>query len=509
MTAEEKIWNYLKEQGLSDAGAAGLMGNLYAESGLRPDNLQNSYESKLGMADAEYTELVDKGAYTNFVRDSAGYGLAQWTFWSRKEALLAYAKAAGKSIGDLDMQLGFLMQELSTGYKAALSILKTATTVRAASDVVLVQFERAADQSEAAKSKRASYGQTYYDKYAGKTSSPQTGGNGMTKLYASAVITVAAAEIGYKEKASNSQLDDKTANAGSNNWTKYAEFFDKECPNWYNGKKNGYAWCDMFVDYCFHKAYGHENALMLLCQPEKSAGAGCTYSYAYYKKKGQVGNTPRVGAQIFFGYSESNLEHTGIVEKFDAIYVYTVEGNTSNMVANRMYSKTDPYIFGYGYPDYDAEDGGSSGSVAAPATPSTSASAPASGMKVGDVVEFVGTKHYTDTNALAGYTCKPGKAKVTQIYQSGKHPVHLVAEAGGGSNVYGWVDSADIRSGTTIAVGSKVRVNNGAKTYTGGNLASYVYSTVYEVIQVSGDRVVIGQNGVVTAAVNAKDLTLA
>lgn len=102
-TNEEKIWNYLKSKGLSDYGAAGLMGNLYAESGLRPNNLQNTYEGKFGMADAEYTELVDKGRYTNFVRDSAGYGLAQWTYWSRKEALLAYAKASKKSIGDLEI----------------------------------------------------------------------------------------------------------------------------------------------------------------------------------------------------------------------------------------------------------------------------------------------------------------------------------------------------------------------------------------------------------------------
>lgn len=168
MNTEEKIWSFLKAQGLTDAGAAGLMGNLYAESGLRPNNLQNSYEGKLGMTDAEYTERVDSGSYTNFVRDSAGYGLCQWTYWSRKEALLAYAKKAGKSIGDLEMQLGFLMQELASGYKAVLATLKTAASVRAASDAVLLQFERPADQSEAAKVKRAGYGQKYFDKYAQK-----------------------------------------------------------------------------------------------------------------------------------------------------------------------------------------------------------------------------------------------------------------------------------------------------------------------------------------------------
>lgn len=166
--SEKTIWEYLKAQGLTDAGAAGLMGNLYAESGLRPNNLQNSYEGKLGMADAEYTEMVDRGTYANFGNDRAGYGLAQWTYPSRKAALLAYAKAAGKSIGDLWMQLGFLMQELSTGYKTVLNVLRTTVSVREASDIVLLQFERPADQSEARRKQRAEYGQKYFDKYAKK-----------------------------------------------------------------------------------------------------------------------------------------------------------------------------------------------------------------------------------------------------------------------------------------------------------------------------------------------------
>ena len=76
-TTEEKIWNFLKSQGLSDVGVSIIMGHGFAESGLKPDNLQNSYERKLGMADAEYTEMVDNGTYANFAHDKAGYGLFQ------------------------------------------------------------------------------------------------------------------------------------------------------------------------------------------------------------------------------------------------------------------------------------------------------------------------------------------------------------------------------------------------------------------------------------------------
>lgn len=167
MTNEQKIWSFLLEKIGNPYGVAGLMGNLYAESGLRANNLQNSYEKSLGMTDESYTAAVDNGSYTNFVKDCAGYGLAQWTYWSRKQALLDFVKAVGASIGDMDTQLAFLWEELSEGYKSSvLAVLKSAKSVKEASDAVLTKFERPADQSDTAKSRRAGYGQKYYDKYA-------------------------------------------------------------------------------------------------------------------------------------------------------------------------------------------------------------------------------------------------------------------------------------------------------------------------------------------------------
>jgi hypothetical protein len=187
------IWDYFKAKGLNDFGIAGLMGNLYAESGLKPTNLQNTYEKKLGYTDAEYTAAVDQGKYTNFVKDSAGYGLAQWTYWSRKQNLLDFAQSKNKSIGDLNMQLDFLYKELSEGYKnSVLKVLCEAKSVLEASNSVLLKFERPADQSETVQNKRAGFGQTYYDKYAGKpatnesskpATTPTTGTNtGGTKM---------------------------------------------------------------------------------------------------------------------------------------------------------------------------------------------------------------------------------------------------------------------------------------------------------------------------------------
>ena len=124
------------------------MGNLQAESGLNANNLQNSYESSLGLNDNDYTQAVDSGSYNNFVNDSAGYGLAQWTYYSRKQALIDFAREKGTSIGDLQTQMEFLWKELSESYTGVLNALKNAASVREASDVVLKNFERPANQSE-------------------------------------------------------------------------------------------------------------------------------------------------------------------------------------------------------------------------------------------------------------------------------------------------------------------------------------------------------------------------
>lgn len=171
---EKAIWDYLMAYIDNEYGVAGLMGNLYAESALRSNNLQNSYESKLGYTDATYTTAVDNGAYTNFVKDAAGYGLAQWTYYTRKQALLAYAQSKKKSVGDMTTQLEFLYKELNESYKSVLTALKSATSVRSASDVVLTKFERPADQGESVQKKRAEYGQKYYDKYADTSSATTT-----------------------------------------------------------------------------------------------------------------------------------------------------------------------------------------------------------------------------------------------------------------------------------------------------------------------------------------------
>lgn len=357
MSIEKTIWDFFHGKGLNDYGVAGLMGNLYAESGLIPNNLQNTGNKKLGMTDAEYVTAVDNGSYKKFVKDSQGFGLAQWTFWSRKQALLDFANSLGVSIGDLNMQLNFLWKELTESYSGVLSVLRNASSILEASNAVLFNFERPANQDESVQRKRASFGQVYYDKYV---STPQT--EGVVNLTAvERVIATAKSQVGYLEKASNSQLDSNTANAGRNNWTKYARDLDQL--GVYNFPKNGYAWCDMFVDWCFVTTFGVELAWKMTNQPMKGCGAGCTYSAQYYRNMGRFHKTnPQPGDQIFFSEDGGATSyHTGLVVAVDSKRVYTIEGNTSSdtgvvenggSVNEKSYSLSYAKIGGYGTPDY-------------------------------------------------------------------------------------------------------------------------------------------------------------
>ena len=170
------------------------------------------------------------------------------------------------------------------------------------------------------------------------------------------VVGIAEAEIGYVEKASNANLNDKTANPGTNNYTKYAAYFDAQrgIYNFYNGRKNGPAgeWCDMFVDWCQCQAWGIDTARKVLFQPMDSCGAGCVYSAGYYRANGAWYSSPKIGDQVFFG-KKGNETHTGLVADVSADKVWTVEGNANNRVMRKPYDLNDGNIAGYGRPDYN------------------------------------------------------------------------------------------------------------------------------------------------------------
>ena len=158
----ERAWNFLKDHDFTNYGAAGLIGNLHAESAINPINLQNSGNNRLNITDQQYTDEVDDGV-RNF-EDNIGYGIAQWTFFSRKRALLEYAVKYKKSIGDLEMQLNFLLKELKQ--YGLLDKVKNSFSVEDASTIILLQFEKPADKSMKNIERRAGFGQMYYNRFA-------------------------------------------------------------------------------------------------------------------------------------------------------------------------------------------------------------------------------------------------------------------------------------------------------------------------------------------------------
>ena len=185
------------------------------------------------------------------------------------------------------------------------------------------------------------------------------------------VAAIAAQEVGYHEKASKQDLDDPAANAGNKDMTKYARDMDA-IPGYYNGKKQGVAWCDLFHDWLFVQAFGADLGRRMLYQPEKSSGAGCTSSANYYKKAGAFYLEPEAGDQIFFNASSgSGYGHTGTVVQVTATTVETIEGNSSDGVNRRSYKKTSGKIGGYGRPNWQLAAEGSAGKVTEPTTTTT------------------------------------------------------------------------------------------------------------------------------------------
>ncbi len=157
---EKVIWDCLLQKVGNAYGTAAIMGNLMAESSLNP-------RCVTGTSDKDYTERADAGVI-DFARDARAYGLVQWCYHTRKEGLLAYAKNTGRSVGHLQMQLEYLVKEMSESYKSVWKAVTEATSIRVASDTVMLKYEKPGTTTEAAKQKRAAYGQKFYDQFAKK-----------------------------------------------------------------------------------------------------------------------------------------------------------------------------------------------------------------------------------------------------------------------------------------------------------------------------------------------------
>ena len=161
------------------------------------------------------------------------------------------------------------------------------------------------------------------------------------------VIAVAKGEIGYLEKKNNSNLYDKTANAGGNNYTKYWA----EIQPSYQGEP----WCACFVTWVLVQVFGKDGAKKLLKH----------YPYVYCPTMADLFKlhaNPQCGDIVIFKRN-GTFTHTGLVTYVDGDYFETVEGNTSGasgiiangggVCAKRYYNSSLPGTK-FVRPDYEA-----------------------------------------------------------------------------------------------------------------------------------------------------------
>ena len=445
-TVEEQIWNFSMARVGNAYGVAALMGNLDAESGLNPKNLENLCERRLKEAgkpyctDESYTAAVDSGKISReeFLHPlpgkQYGYGLPQWTSEGRKAGLYDYVKSKGVSIGDLEAQLEYLFKELSTSYKTVLNALKTASSVREASDVVLKKFECPADQSEAVKVKRAGYGQKYFEKYKG---SAMNGGNNMSVRIGHASISEKGTINGVKGDQTGGEVCTRTFYSKPWDYAaihpdaivreKHAQAVESACAN----DNIGYGQNDRNTLNTLAKAVGYDLSRVGKCNCDCSSlqnvaavasGAGATYG-----SNGWTTSTMKAA-----------LQKLGYKIITDATYL----ANAKYCVRGAIYVRASSHTV-------CALDNGAEykKTLKKAGISKTSASGSSSNVscQIGDVVSFTGTKHYSSANDTSPKACKPGKAKITAVSAGARHPYHLV-HTDSTSTVYGWVDAGDIGS---------------------------------------------------------------
>lgn len=276
------------------------------------------------------------------------------------------------------------------------------------------------------------------------------------------VVSLALGEVGYTEEPKGSN---------KNKYAKEIDALRKEGKNVYNYPKNSVAWCDIFHDWLHIHSFGFDEGMYHLCQPENSSGAGCKFSAQYYKNAGRWFSSPEVGDQIFF-YVGGEINHTGIVTKVDAKKVYTVEGNSGDMVKAHSYNKDgNKKIAGYGRPRWKEEP--SSMADTAPTKPEPTQKPQNDTKKSEEDIarEIIAGKWGNGTERQrrlteAGYDYAKVQAKVNEIL--GKKPAVSSDTFTGIVNTQ--KSRLNIRSGAgtnypvigTLAKGEKVKLKNGS-----------------------------------------------
>lgn len=144
MSYTQRIYDKLRQAGMTEAGALGVLGNFWCESNCEPERLQGDYNS-YRTSSKEYTRRVDNGQMTEdeFAKP-IGYGLAQWTYGQRKRNLWKFWKQYGGSIGNVDMQTEFAIKEFKSDFIPDWRLLCSTNDIYEATKAVCYRFENPA-----------------------------------------------------------------------------------------------------------------------------------------------------------------------------------------------------------------------------------------------------------------------------------------------------------------------------------------------------------------------------
>jgi hypothetical protein len=155
-STSEQIWNYLISKGYSETAAAGIMGNLQQESGLLSNNVQNN----MGYSDEEYVAAIKNGTISreDFINDGRGFGIAQWTYSTRKAAL--YDTLGAENIDSLSGQLDFMDSEIGSSLKSSLNSSSSASS---AATIFEQTYEKAGTPNMSARTSNAN---NFYSQYS-------------------------------------------------------------------------------------------------------------------------------------------------------------------------------------------------------------------------------------------------------------------------------------------------------------------------------------------------------
>lgn len=168
--SKQTIWNYLKTNtSLSDEAIAGIMGNMECESNCEAMRLQGDFTADRSKS-RSYANNVNAGLLPNWHTDSQGWGLCQWTYYTRKANLLKTCQSYGVGIEDESAQLAFMLAEMQMEYTAMWNRLLVTNDISEAAGLMCREFERPAVLNITARTKA---GQTIYTEFHGKDVTPE------------------------------------------------------------------------------------------------------------------------------------------------------------------------------------------------------------------------------------------------------------------------------------------------------------------------------------------------